>query len=63
MDVICHLDSGPMVTSGSHLFDILVSWVELRAAWTGVVFARHILRADHLMIKGDSVTVIGWIWR
>lgn len=34
---------------------------ELCGAWTGITFARRILRADHLIIKGDSTAVVAWI--
>lgn len=33
----------------------------LRGTWTGIIYARRILHANHLIIEGDSTMIVTWI--
>lgn len=32
---------------------------ELRIAWKGIIYARLVFWADHLIVEGDSALVVG----
>ena len=51
----------PLSAGGSYLFEPLVLRAKLHALWTGIIFPRKELRAERILIEGDSATVIGWI--
>lgn len=50
-----------LVAVGDSLFGPSIPEAELWTIWIGIVYARLILRADKLLIEGDSFTVIDWI--
>lgn len=50
-----------LATCDSHLFRPYVLEAKLHATCAGIVYARFTLCVDHLVIKGDSYTIIGWI--
>lgn len=52
---------GLMAIERSYLFESIVLVVELYGAWAGIAYAWRILRADHLIIKGDLAMVVTWI--
>lgn len=35
--------------------------MELRVVWARITYAQRILQADHLIIEGDSTTIVTWI--
>lgn len=49
-----------VAANGSHLFSPIPA-TELWVTWTGIVYARHILQADCLVIEGDSFIVMDCI--
>lgn len=49
------------VTGGCHLFAPTVLAVELWGTWAGILYARRILQAEYLILKGDSTIIISWI--
>lgn len=50
-----------VATGGCHLLAPTVPATELRGEWASILYATRLLRAEHLIIKGDSTTVISWI--
>lgn len=56
--VIKGLDSQFVAGSSSKLYDIS-SKQNGEEAWNGIRYAKLILRAEHILLEGDSATVIG----
>lgn len=56
--VIRDPDSRLVAAGDSHLFSPSIPRVELRVAWADIIYARLTLQADHLVIEGNSSTVI-----
>ncbi|XP_038984377.1 uncharacterized protein LOC120111399 [Phoenix dactylifera] len=54
-------DARLVAAGGRRIFDSSVMTAELRTAWEGVSYARRVLGAGHILLEGDSTTVIGWI--
>lgn len=54
-------DARLLAAGGFHLYEPSVPTAELHAAWAGITFAVRELRAERILIEGDSATVIAWI--
>lgn len=51
-----------LVAAGSsRLFELSIPEAKLRVVWASIAYARLTLRANRLVIKNDSSTIIGWI--
>lgn len=50
-----------VAVGGSHLFCPSILEAKLRATWAGIIYTRHLLWANRLIIEGDSSTIMGWI--
>lgn len=59
--VIQGLDSRLIAVGGIRFVETSVPRVELRATWKGIYFARLTLRADCMIVEGDSSTVVIWL--
>lgn len=49
---------GLVITRRRHLVEPTVPMVELRGAWVGIVYAQKILGANHMIIEGNSATIV-----
>ena len=56
--VILSSDAKLLIADGSHLFELSIPGVEIRAAWADIICARQELRTESIFIKDDSNTVI-----
>ena len=51
-------DSRLLAARGSQIFDISVPEIELRAIWEGIGYPRLVLRAESILLEGDSMIVV-----
>lgn len=57
--IIRGLNSKLVAAGSSWLYGPSVPWMELRAVWTCIIYARLTFRVDRLMIEDNFSTVIG----
>ena len=55
------LDSRFLAVDGCYFIGSTISMVELCVVWIDIIFARLRLKAERLVIEGDSAMVVAWL--